>query len=188
MTFSLNFTHQMIGGEEGVDSQHLSIMGIISFINPFILKFWVLCISCVRNCADKGRAVSFEMTFPVFLFNVSQSFKTSRSTWRNFFLFFELVDSWSLNYYGLGWPGRTRGCATCGCAEWGFIYLCHLKKTKQWFLLKITWEPHKYIWGGGIVTSLHHTFSGHWVMLCQFVMQDQQLLLFCLQCSSQALM
>lgn len=108
MTFSLNFTHQMIGGEEGVDSQHLSIMGIISFINPFILKFWVLCISCVRNCADKGRAVSFEMTFPVFLFNVFQSFKTSRSTWRKLFLFFELVDSWSLNYYGLGWPGRTR--------------------------------------------------------------------------------
>lgn len=125
MTFSLNFTHQMIGGEEGVDSQHLSIMGIISFINPFILKFWVLCISCVRNCADKGRAVSFEMTFPVFLFNVSQSFKTSRSTWRKLFIFFELVDSWSLNYYGLGWPGRTRGCATCGCAEWGFPHPAH---------------------------------------------------------------
>lgn len=69
------------------------------------------------------------------------------------FLFFELVDSWSLNYYGLGWPGRTRGCATCGCAEWGFIYLCHFKKTKQWFLLKITWEPHKYIWGGLLQVS-----------------------------------
>lgn len=45
----------LLGGG-GVDSQHLSITGIISFINQFILKFWVLCISCVRNCADKGRA------------------------------------------------------------------------------------------------------------------------------------
>lgn len=35
------------------------------------------------------------------------------------FSFFELVDSWSLNYYGLGWPGRTP-IDVCGCAEWGF--------------------------------------------------------------------
>lgn len=40
------------------------------------------------------------------------------------FSFFELVDSWSLNYYGLGWPGRTP-IDVCGCAEWGFPHPAH---------------------------------------------------------------
>lgn len=99
MTFSLNFTHQMIGGKGGVDSQHLSITGIISFINPFILKFWVLCISCVRNCADKGRAEFplrwhfqfFFLMFPKVLKLLDRHAENFFFFWTRRFLIFKLL-------------------------------------------------------------------------------------------------